>query len=1154
MTTKKIHIGDGFLHAEPKECKGTYVHRSGEKWYRISNADTMEPFLMSIVSSGDHWMYISSNGSLTAGRRNADNALFPYTTVDKIHESNHSCGSKTYIKIEKDKELYYWEPFSFCSQSNYHTQFNLYKNLPGNKVLFEAINHSLGIIFSYSWTFSEKFGFVKQSSIENTNGSDVHIELLDGMSNILPYGVNQHLQTNYSNLVDAYKKAELDEESKMGIFRLSSIPVDRAEPSEALAATTVWCKGLENSKFLISENQVSQFISKGIENNEYDVRGQKGAYFVYSKFGLQPRKPLNWVLCAELEQNSASLFDLKHWLQSDKNQLSELENDIAASSERLIHKVAEADGLQLCNEELAANRHFSNVLYNMMRGGTFSHQYHFPKKDFINFVQQCNKAVHKKHIEYLATLPDSIHYQDLIHEAGQRGDDQFLRICYEYLPLSYGRRHGDPSRPWNSFAINLKNSDGSERFDYQGNWRDIFQNWEALAYSYPKYIFGMLVRFLNATTADGYNPYRIGRFGIDWEAPEPGNPWAYIGYWNDHQIVYLSKLLEFAHHVFPEEFDEWMSRNIFSFANVPYRIKSFDELIADPFNTIVFDNDLNEQILERVHETGSDARLLCNSEGHVIHASFAEKVLILILAKMANYIHEGGIWLNTQRPEWNDANNALVGNGASMISIYHLRRLVSFLSKVFHKQESSSFNLSAETYEWFTSTYTVLMASHSNLEKDSGPGFRWVLLEHLGIIADKYRKQIYNQGFAGQAQSTTGKSIAVFMNTVLDYIDHSIKENKRSDGMFHSYNLIHFKQNKGIEIERLYEMLEGQVSVISSGALSVKENLEVLNALRASKMFSPQQYSYLLYPDRKLKRFTEKNTFSKEILQKSNLLKELIRNKNFALIQCDAFGNYHFNSIFTNKRILQNKLREIIGDYIKEKDDQLREEEIVLSIYEDLFEHKKFTGRSGTFFAYEGLGSIYWHMVSKLLLAVQEAIVTGEKKNKETLGKLIEHYFEIRAGIGFNKEPSVYGAFPSDAYSHTPAGKGAKQPGMTGQVKEDIIARFGELGIRFKDNTLSFDSLLLREMEFIEKPATFSYFNSEGKKQQIDLPAGSLAFTLCNTPLIYTKSKNEKMIIHYKTGNREEINELKLNKNAKAMLLNRDGAIRYIHIYVEPKI
>ena len=47
-----------------------------------------------------------------------------------------------------------------------------------------------------------------------------------------------------------------------------------------------------------------------------------------------------------------------------------------------------------------------------------------------------------------------------------------------------------------------------------------------------------------------------------------------------------------------------------------------------------------------------------------------------------------------------------------------------------------------------------------------------------------------------------------------------------------------------------------------------------------------------------------------------------------------------------------------------------------------------------------------------------------------------------------------FGAIPTDCYSHTPAHAGAQQPGMTGQVKEEILTRFGELGLRVEDGRL----------------------------------------------------------------------------------------------------
>ena len=54
-------------------------------------------------------------------------------------------------------------------------------------------------------------------------------------------------------------------------------------------------------------------------------------------------------------------------------------------------------------------------------------------------------------------------------------------------------------------------------------------------------------------------------------------------------------------------------------------------------------------------------------------------------------------------------------------------------------------------------------------------------------------------------------------------------------------------------------MLEGQVAVLSSGYLSAKESLDVLDGLKNSKLFRADQYSYILYPNKELKGFMERN-------------------------------------------------------------------------------------------------------------------------------------------------------------------------------------------------------------------------------------------------------------------------------------------------------
>ena len=135
------------------------------------------------------------------------------------------------------------------------------------------------------------------------------------------------------------------------------------------------------------------------------------------------------------------------------------------------------------------------------------------------------------------------------------------------------------------------------------------------------------------------------------------------------------------------------------------------------------------------------------------------------------------------------------------------------------------------------------------------------------------------------------------------------------------------------------------------------------------------------------------------------------------------------------------------------------EESEILRHYMTVFDHQNYTGRSGTMYGYEGIGSIYWHMVSKLLLATQELYFKAIQMNEntDTLKDLGNLYYKIRSGLSSDKTPEQYGAFPYDPYSHTPYKRGAQQPGMTGQVKEEIITRMGELGCIINSGKLFFN-------------------------------------------------------------------------------------------------
>ena len=223
-----------------------------EAYFKISNSDEMRPFFMSIVSDSNHWLFISSNGGLTAGRKNSEFALFPYYTDDKITESADITGNKSIFKVHKDGKKFMWEPLAIRSLGRYTTTQNLYKNRFGNKVIFEEINHDLELTFRYQWSSSNAFGFIKKSKLINTAAASVSVTLLDGVQNIMPASIGSDIQSQSSNLVDAYKRNELEEATGLGIYALSAILVDKAEASEALRANVVWSLGLENPKYLVS--------------------------------------------------------------------------------------------------------------------------------------------------------------------------------------------------------------------------------------------------------------------------------------------------------------------------------------------------------------------------------------------------------------------------------------------------------------------------------------------------------------------------------------------------------------------------------------------------------------------------------------------------------------------------------------------------------------------------------------------------------------------------------------------------------------------------------------------------------------------------------------------------------------------------------------
>ena len=1129
--------------AAARDVSGDFVDHAGERYYVIRNVDRMKPFFISVISSDDHWLFISSTGGLTAGRVSPETALFPYVPVDRIHESLAHTGPRTIVRLRHAGGDHYWEPFNREHRGRHATSRNLYKSILGDKLCFEETNHDLDLVFRYTWSTSARYGFVRDCELRNTGSADVRVDFVDGLQNILPAGTPRFTQSNSSNLVDAYKWTELDEPSGLALFTLYSGITDRPEPCESLKATTAYCLGLDDPTVLISPGQLDAFREGQELTQERQRRGIRGSFLVAHSEDLLSGQASAWRIVIDGQKSQSDVVQLQQTLLSDTSLDDRITASIAAGSDELARIMASADAFQATAEENVSVHHCANVIFNVLRGGILADQYNVSARDFRRSVRNFNKEVYDRNRELLRSLPDQLRSDRLVEAAREAGDRQLWRLALEYLPITFGRRHGDPSRPWNEFAIQIKDEDGQLLLSYQGNWRDIFQNWEALAFSFPGFVENMIAKFVNASTVDGYNPYRITKNGIDWEVEEADNPWSYIGYWGDHQIIYLLKLLELSRRFHPQKLHELLREPVFCYANVPYRIKPFDLLLHDPKDTVVFDVQAAQLVDERVAALGADGKLVQDAAGEVYQVNLLEKLIVPLLAKLGNLVIDGGIWLNTQRPEWNDANNALVGQGLSMVTLYHMRRYVQFLADLLDG-ESGTIALTAEVDAWFGDTATALAGLRDELGRMTDlDALRYRSLGALGAAASDFRERVYSRGSLSGTCQRTFDSVRSLLFDAEAIIDHSIAANKRDDGLYHAYNIADFDED-AVSVSNLYPMLEGQVAALSAGTIGPDEAAEVIEALFASAIYRADQNSFMLYPDRDLPRFLERNRVPEEEVRAIPLLDSMLERGDGRIVIRDAEGYLRFNSDFVNAGSVVEALNRLTGD----EDAVAKDCDAILDLYESVFHHSEFTGRSGTMFGFEGLGSIYWHMVAKLLLAVAENFYGALDADPAALQRLGDLYYRVRAGIGFNKNPAEYGAFPCDPYSHTPKHAGARQPGMTGQVKEEVLTRFAELGVRVHDGCISVRPALLRVQEFAPHSTSFCYLDVDDKWQTLILADSSLAFTWCQVPIVYRlgDANAAGLEVELDDGSHTSHPDFTLPAELSSDLFARNGRIRKI--------
>jgi hypothetical protein len=568
--------------------------------------------------------------------------------------------------------------------------------------------------------------------------------------------------------------------------------------------------------------------------------------------------------------------------------------------------------------------------------------------------------------------------------------------------------------------------------------------------------------------------------------------------------------------------------------------------VGDPKATVEFDSRAEAATLDRVSSIGADGKLLTDAQGEIIHVTLLEKLLIPALAKLSNFVPGGGIWMNTQRPEWNDANNALVGHGLSVVTLAYLRRYLEFISELVPPGVDSH-PVSVEVIDWLEAIVTTLESHPPPINAGDRAGHRAQVLRELGRSFSRYREHLYANGLS-RAGKLDPDLLGRLFRAAGHHLDDALQAAVRADGLFDAYNLLRLATDgSAARVERLPQMLEGQVAAISSGLLTGPDVADLVDALYESELYRPDVDSFLLYPATIPPSFMDRNRVPEEAVDANPLLMAMLERDSDEVLSRDAAGSLHFNADLRNAGHLSAALDHLTDPEIVRLVDESRAE--TLDLFESVFKHHAFTGRSSSMYAYEGIGSVYWHMVAKLLLAVQEQILA--RPETADGDRLIAGYERIRAGLGFNKTAADYGAFPTDPYSHTPAHAGAQQPGMTGQVKEELLARWAELGLIVKQGAIRFDTRLLHRREFNTEPGRWTYHDASNHEQHVPLAPDTFGFTISQVPVIVHLAENARLVVTFKDGTDLTVPGLQLSAAHSQEVFDRTGVIQQLDVYLD---
>ncbi|MDQ0196219.1 cellobiose phosphorylase [Paenibacillus wynnii] len=676
------------------------------------------------------WTFYVNRGQgiCSFGVRDKNSPIMEFSPANISYKNVAATGFRTFIKLKGEQEVY--EPFQSARPDA--AAKRTMTVLPNGLIIEEShAGHGLKTRIHYFNLPNDDYAaLVRRVEIENISGRDIELELLDGLPEVLPYGVENSSYKEIGNLLRSWMDV-YNLENGIPFYKLRSSTNDDAQISE-----------ITSGHFYLSFTSEGERIAPIVDfevvfgSNTSLAYPDRFAEMPLSELAKLPQYPVNKVPCGfsgvtrTLSSGGSLILNTLVGHVNDIDKINQKSN-LLCTEAYITTKAQEAENL---TGELTADiaTHTSSPLFDA-------------------YCQQ----------SYL---------------------DNFLRGGYPFIFDNgadgnvvhlYSRKHGDMERDYNFFSL------APEYYSQgNGNFRDMNQNRRNDVFFNPKVGSFNIKMFYSLIQADGYNPLSVQGTSFEvkdehtnkletWlkeAAPDhhkelvklcrgkftPGRLINYIadhnltltvsedefltfilslsqqnieasfgeGFWSDHWTYNLD-LVEGYLDIFPDKRQELLfGDESYAFYDSPAYVQPRSEkyvLNGDKvrqYGALLED----EEKLHKLHRKAGDTHWLRTDGGHgdIYRSNLFVKMFSLTLNKFATLDPYGlGVEMEGNKPGWNDAMNGLPGLfGSGMSETFELKRNVVFLLELLadRKNAGTTVELPVEMSQFLESVNQLVIS------------------------------------------------------------------------------------------------------------------------------------------------------------------------------------------------------------------------------------------------------------------------------------------------------------------------------------------------------------------------------------------------------------------------------------------------------------